>query len=233
MSERILIQNKITSIPEHVEDEPSFEEKKENVILEVKPMEELEEELEEVKTQHIFQKPNNTKKKTKKQSKPKKELSQRQREHLQKMRNRRSEIAKAKKTNSNNQTIPVVEKQTIQQETQPEHNISNIKKPRKPYTRKPIQKKEIESKQSFNSNDFFNNMERMLDIMNKYKQYQQPVHRTVNNPIQRTVQKQQPKQQPKQQIKQQPKKVENNDPYNLNFLNGKNLYQNYKNPFNF
>ena len=105
-------------------------------------MEELEEELEEVKTQHIFQKPTNTKKKTKKQSKPKKELSQRQREHLQKMRNRRSEIAKAKKSNSNNQTIPVVEKQTIQQNTQPEHNISNIKKPRKPYTRKqPIQKK--------------------------------------------------------------------------------------------
>ena len=73
----------------------------------------------------------------------------------------------------------------------------------------------------------------MLDIMNKYKQYQQPVHRTVNTPIQRTVQKQQPKKQIKQQIKQQPKKVENNDPYNLNFLNGKNLYQNYKNPFNF
>jgi len=232
MSERVLIQNKITSIPEHVEDEPSFEEKKENVILEVKPMEELEDELEEVKTQHIFQKPNNTKKKTKKQSKPKKELSQRQREHLQKMRNRRSEIAKAKKSNSNNQTIPVVEKQTIQQKTQPEHNISNIKKPRKPYTRKqPIQKKQIETQQSFNSNDFFNNMERMLDIMNKFKQYQQPVQRPVQRSVQQPVQ-QKPKQQPK---KEEPKfkTVENEDPYNLNFLNGRSLYQNYKNPFNF
>jgi len=213
MSDREIVNSKITSIPD-LDEIPTLEEQQEEKILEVKPIEELETEfepIEDIQKNHIFKKPVS-------QPKKKKQLSQRQLQHLENMRRKRAE-KRAKKIQQSNNIVKLPKGPSIINNTK--HN--NIKKEIKNNNNN---NKNVSNNNNFNSDNFFNNVERMFSIMDKYNHIRRPQQHLKEQPIQ---QKQQQKQQSKVIPKKQPNK---NDPYKLNILN-RGLYDNYRNPFNF
>ena len=198
----------ITSIPSG-EIQPSIEEKleeqkKEN-ILEVKNVDELQlDELDEIKEPtQIFKRPIQ-------QPKKKKTLSERQKAHLLKMRQRKAEKAKLRK---NKKSIPkkeVVYNKVVEKPIEKPIIIDTI----------PLDNKTPNKSVNFNFDEFLGNVDKMINVLNKWNGSNM---RRQNEPQQ--IQKQISRVQPTKKIQ---KPI--SQPSTMDFLN-RSLHNNFRRPF--
>lgn len=206
MSE-LIVDRIITSIPN---DEPTLDEIKdeqlEKNILEVKKLDELE--LDEIKeTTQIFKKPMINAQPKKK----KKVLSQRQIEHLKKMRERKAEKAKLKKISTKlKPKKEVTQQKVVQQEVV------------RPISEKPTMNATTQPN-NFNFDHFLGNVDKMINVLNKWNNMRQPQQ------IQRQIQKPTPT-----KVVKIPKKVKSipvEQPSTMDFFSNINCRDNFRRPF--
>jgi len=204
MSE-LIEDREITSIPSGViQPTPNeiIEEQVQENILEVKNIDELDLDLDEIQEPtQIFKKPMIT------QLKKKKKLSERQIAHLKKMRERKKEKAKLKKINKINKLKPV-QKQEVQ----------------KPMIQKPmIQKPIINNTNNFNFDQFLGNVDKMINVLNKWNTNTRPQQQPQSRPQKQQIQK------PVHKVVKSHKKVIQ-QPSTMDFLNI-NCRNNFRRPF--
>ena len=233
----------------------------ENINLEVKPItndKEIsnseEHELPNIDDDEIFVKKKKVEVKEEKPKKKKKVLSERQKAHLAKMREKSLEKRRAKKQ-AREQAILQKKQEKLNKEKEKLEKLANSnklldKKKLENQVEKVVpkiveaqnMKKEVENNpQKFfnNQNDlqsFFNNMNQFLSIMEKYttiknKSVQQQVRTTMRQPPPQPVKRQvQKKPQYQQQVKQPVKRQPQPNPY---FINDNMVNRSMGNPFGF
>tara|TARA_R100000231_G_scaffold37543_2_gene32932 strand:- start:4876 stop:5511 length:636 start_codon:yes stop_codon:yes gene_type:complete len=201
----------ITSIPSG-EIQPSIEEKleeqkKEN-ILEVKNVDELQ--LDELDEINEIKEPTQIFKRPIQQPKKKKPLSERQKAHLLKMRQRKAEKAKLRK---NKKSIPkkeVVYNKVVEKPIEKPIIIDTI----------PLDNKTPNKSVNFNFDEFLGNVDKMINVLNKWNGSNM---RRQNEPQQ--IQKQISRVQPTKKIQ---KPI--SQPSTMDFLN-RSLHNNFRRPF--
>ena len=200
----IIEDRKITSIPSGIIEptpQEKIEQQKEENILEVKKVDDLD--LNEItETTQIFKKPMSEKPKKKKRV-----LSERQKAHLEKMRQRKAQKAKEKKLKKSMQT--------------------SIKKP--PLIPKPAQKQQTmptpapraqPAKNNFDFDNFIGNVDKMINVLNKWNGISYNKAQILQP--QQIKKKVMPKPAPKPQPAPQPS--------TMDFIN-RSCYNNFRRPF--
>lgn len=199
MSE-LIEDREITSIPSsEIEQNPYeiIEEQVKENILEVKNIDELDLDLNEIQEPtQIFKKPMIT------QQKKKKKISERQRAHLKKMREIRKEKAKLKKINK----LKPMQKEVVQKQEVQKQEVQ----------KKVVQKPIINNTNNFNFDQFIGNVDKMINVLNKWNMRSQPQPRPQKQQIHNKV------------VKSHKKVIQ--QPSTMDFLNI-NCRNNFRRPF--